>query len=232
MPAIRFSGRRGIYAEEVNPGDLIMLGESVTPLATVGALFIGAAFLQTGIIYRSGSTAAYSDTFDNSMNQLAAMLGNGDAPAVVPGLSWKLRMINSVAFLQTIILGTGLVAGIGTMSVAATSWKDFLFTILSNQKPVGINVNTTNGSPVVTWNLNSYQQSLVQGPSPNAVNPQVGASAVGTGIPAGSTVIGITQGQGGTVGVTLSANATATGSTLMNLWPTVKVDAIMGGPVT
>jgi hypothetical protein len=87
-----------------------------------------------------------------------------------------------------------------------------LFVFASVQPTIVNLANTTNGSPNVTWYLPPGQQSEPIGVNPLAINVVVGAFVSGTGIPAGTTVLGITQGQGGTLGVTLSANATATNS--------------------
>ncbi len=231
MTAIRVSGRRGMTDMELNPGDTLLLGESLAADATVGAATLGASELVTGFLYRSGSTAAYNDTFDTATNVLAALAGNDWAAALIPGHSFKLRLINSVAFADTITLGAGMVAGSGTVaSVAASTWRDFMFTVTSVQQQISVNSSTTNGSKVVTWVLPSGQGSLQEGPNVGSVNIMIGASVSGTGIAANTTVAGITQGLGGTLGITLSANATATNSNvLLTFGPTIRVDGLGSG---
>jgi hypothetical protein len=66
------------------------------------------------------------------------------------------------------------------------------------------------------------------GSDPRAVNITPGMTVSGTGITAGTRVLGVTQGQGGVTGVTLDANATATsaaGGVALTFLPTVQFDA-------
>ena len=60
MPALRPMGRKGIVGEEIAPGDTMILGEVVGVNADVGASTITAQQLLSGVVYRSGSTAAYT----------------------------------------------------------------------------------------------------------------------------------------------------------------------------
>lgn len=213
MAAFRMGGARALSNELLCPGDTILTPDIFSPNVNVGAVVLTAAQMVTGVLFRSGSTAAYNDTLDTAVNVLAAVSGNLPAAAVIPGLSFKLRLINSVAFIDTITLGAGMVAGSGTIAtVPASSWRDFLFTFASVQPPVSVIGNTVSGSAVVTWTFNAGQTALTLGPSPSAANIMPGAAAVGTGIAAGTTVLGVTEIPGGTSGCTLSGTATATGS--------------------
>lgn len=231
MPAIRFSGRRGIYGEEISSGDTPMFGEIVAKLATVGATVIPAASLVTGLLFRSGSTAAYSDTLDTAANVLTALGGNLPAPAITVGSSFRWRLINSVAFADTLVLGVGMVGGVGSLVVAASGYKEFLFTFQNLQNPAALNCTTVSGSNIVNFVLPNNLAALPMGVSPAATNLMPGASVSGTGIAAGTTVTGIIEGQGGMIGVTISANATATNAIGVQLAfnPTITVDDIGGG---
>jgi hypothetical protein len=214
MTALRMlGGARALGGEMVNPGDTLILPDQFTSVATVGAATLTAGQLVSGNIFRSGSVAGYVDTLDTSAALLLALQGNNPGATVIPGMTFKLRIYNSVAFAETITLGSGMVAGNGTIaSVAASTWRDFLFQFSSVQPAISNLANTVNGSPVVTWYLPPGQAAEPIGVNPLSINIVPGAFVSGTGIPAGATVIGLTMGPGGTLGFTLSANATATNS--------------------
>lgn len=230
MAAIRMNGYRALSNELLSPGDTVLTSEIFQPVTTVGAATLSAAAMLNGVLYRSGSTAGYTDTFDTATNILLAMSGNLTNPAVSPGLSFKMRLVNSVAFAETITLGAGMIAGSGVIAtVAASSYRDFLFSFTSVQPPISNIANTTSGSAVVTWYLPPGQTSEPQGPSPLSMNIMPGCTVTGTGVPANTTVIGITQGQGGTLGFTMSANATATGAVTLSFGPTITVSSSGSG---
>lgn len=217
MTAIRVMGRRALVEDEINPGDTMLLGESFFDLATVGAETLPAAGMLAGTIYRTGSTGAYTDTFDTAVNILAAMGGDNLGPPILPGHSLKFRIVNSVAFAETLTLGAGIAAGDGVVNtIAASTWRDFLLVCRSPQSPITLVANTTNGSNVITWVLRAGQFALPEGASSLSgnVNIQVGAAVSGTGIAAGARVRGVTQGVGGTIGITLTSNATADGTNI------------------
>jgi hypothetical protein len=122
---------------------------------------------------------------------------------------------------MTFAAGTGVIAGSGTLSVAASLVREYLITILNATPQQLINCATTNASAVVTFNLQANQAALPMG----TVTP--GMTVSGTGITAGTTVLGVTQGVGGITGVTLSANATATNNPVgLTFLPTVQFDGI------
>lgn len=230
MTAIRVSGGRGLSTEFINPGDTLLTPDIFSTLTTAGAGSILANAMLTGLLYRTGPAGAYADTFDTAANILTALAGNLPNGPIVPGLSFKLRHINSVAFIGTFNSpasggfqnGSNYVSG--TTTVPASSWRDFLFTFTSVQLPIVNICSTINGSPNVLWTLAPGQVSELQGPSALAVNIMPGCSVTGTGIPASTTVLGVTQGQGGTLGITLSANATATNAAVaLTFGPTLVV---------
>ncbi len=75
-----------------------------TAITTVGAGALTAAAIIGGVITRSGSTAAYTDT-TNTGTQIVTALGTG----AVVGTSWLLFIKNTVAFAQTLAAGTDVV---------------------------------------------------------------------------------------------------------------------------
>lgn len=231
MAAFRASGTRGLGEELLNPGDAELISAVPGVNTTNGASTLTAASIVTSVIFRSGSGAGYTDTFDTAANIYAALIGNGNAPAIVPGLGFPLRIVNTVAFLETLTLGAGMVAGNGTIAtVSASGWRDFWLTFLSAQPPITVVGNNTNGSAVVTFTLAAGQTALAMGPSLTAINIMVGATATGTGIPANTTVLGITQAPGGIIGVTLSANCTSTNTNInISFGSTIQIHGLGAG---
>jgi hypothetical protein len=215
MAAFRPIGTRGMSEETLNPGDVELVSGVVAQDTTAGNDTLTATALLTGSITRSGPSGAFTDTLDTASNIYNALAGNASAPSVAPGLGFACRITNTTAFTQTISLGTGHLTGVGTIgSVAANSWRDFLFSFTAVQPNLTVVGNVTSGSNVVTWTLPAGQSALNEGVAPNAVNINVGATIYGTNIPSGSTVTGIMQGVGGTIGVTMSANATGTSANI------------------
>lgn len=215
--------------EYLAQGDVAGLGEVIAALATVGAGTITAAMLASGILQRTGPVGGFTDTTDSATNILAALAGGLPQGVLQAGTTWRFRYINTVAQAMTFAAGAGVVAGIGTLNVAASLTRDYLLTVLSTQLPVTLQSNTTNASAVVTFVLPPGVSGFKIGPDPTAVNIQYGATVSGTGITAGTTVIGITVSQAGLTGITLSANATATsaaGGVPLTFGPTIKIDSI------
>lgn len=230
MTAIRVSGGRGLTTEFVSPGDTLLVPDVLAQVTTVGNASITAAQMLTGELYRTGPTGAYTDTLDTSANLTLALAGNGYAGFIVPGLSFKLRLINSVAFAETITLGSGMVAGLGTVaSVSASTWREFLFTFGAIQVPVTNLGTTTNGSANVTWYLTPGQTAEPIGVNPLSVNVVEGAFVSGTGVPAGTYVTGLIMGQGGTLGFSMSANASASGTVALSFSSLVTVHGLGSG---
>lgn len=231
MAAFRPVGTRGMSVEALGSGDTELYAPIMATNTTVGAATLSAANLIAGNLFRSGSTAAYTDTMDTAANIYLALEGNGNAPAIVPGLGFTCRITNQVAYAETITLGAGMSAGQGTVtSVSASSWRDFLFTFTSVQPPISLIGNTTSASAAVTFTLQPNQVALQQGVAPTATNVMAGAVVAGTGITAGTTVIGTTQGVGGVTGITMSATATATGTNVaLTFGPAISVSSSGAG---
>lgn len=236
MPAARPLVSRGGVGNDgpVLPGDLLTAGENILTgaLTTAGAGTWTAAMIASGIIRRTGPGGGYIDTTDTATNILAAIAGNAAAADVVPGTTWRMLFINTVAQAMTFAAGAGVVSGTGTLTVAASLTREYLWTVLNASPAVTLQSNTTNASAVVTFVLPAGMQSWPIGPAPNAVNITPGMTVSGTGITAGTTVLGVTQGQGGLTGITLSANATATsaaGGVALTFGPTLQIDALRAG---
>ena len=230
MTAFRpYGSRSGVMDDKINPGDLMLGGENLTAgaLTTAGAGTWLAAMIATGIIRRTGPGACYTDTTDTATNILNALSGNSGGADMVPGTTFRLLFINTVAQAMTFAAGTGVVVGTGTVNCAASLVREYLLTILNASPQVILNCATTNGSPTVTFNLPSGMSALPIGNAPNAVNITPGMTVSGTGITTGTTVLGVTQGVGGITGVTLSANATATNNPVaLTFGPTIQIDGI------
>lgn len=95
---------------------------SNTNITTVGAGTLTAAALKGGLITRSGSTAAYTDTTATAAQLLAAL----GAEAVV-GTSWVVYIKNTVPFAQTLADG-GDVTLSGQTIIPPNSVGEFLLT--------------------------------------------------------------------------------------------------------
>lgn len=237
MTAFRLKGARGgVMDDIIYPGDLVISGETLGgTIVTVGAGTLSGAAIATGLIIRSGSVAGYIDTLDTATNVLNALLGNASGADLVVGNTFRLRIINTVAFLETLAAGVGFTLDTTSVpnavtTIAASSYKDFLVTILNTTPQQVVSCNTTNANAVVTFVLPPGRTSLLIGPN-STFNITPGMVISGTGITAGTTVIGITLGQGGVVGFTMSANATATsavGGVALTFGPTMKLTPISG----
>lgn len=238
MSALRLTGMRGdVIDSMIQPGDIVLSGESLTPglLATAGAGVLTGAAIASGLITRSnGGGAAFADTTDTSTNILLALAGNSPGAIIAPGSTFRLRYINKVAFLMTFTAGVGVIAGTGgsgVLNVAASLVRDYLVTILNATPAVTLQSNTTNANAVVTFVFPSGMTAWPLGSqgNPQGITVTPGMTVSGTGITAGTTVLGVTYGQGGITGVTLSANATATsvaGGTPLTFLPTVQFDGL------
>ncbi len=95
-----------------------------TAISTVNDGTLTAAAIVGGVITRSGSTAAYTDTTATAAQIVAAV------PTVRIGASWYLTIKNTVAFTETLAAGTGVTLsgqtvvpplGVGVFLVTVTS---------------------------------------------------------------------------------------------------------------
>jgi hypothetical protein len=189
------------FQRRQSQGDLAGAAEVVSTLTTAGAGALTGAILATNILSRTGPGGAVADTTDTAANIITA-IGNGQA-----GDTWRLRYINNVAFALTVTGVTGVTVTNGVVN--ASSVKDFLLT-LTNATPSSVAVGTTTNASAAVTGMTAAQTALI---SP-------GQLVSGTGIAGGTTVLAVNPG----VGVTLSANATTTGTLVaLTFSPTVTV---------
>lgn len=225
--------RGGPNPDKSYPGDLVLGGESLLggQLTTVGAGIWTGDEMANGIIYRTGPTAGYTDTTDSAENILASVTGNLPSAEVVPGSTWRLIIVNTVAFALTLAAGARVKLGSGVVNIAASLWREYLVTVLNSQPLVIAQANLTNGSPTVTFVFSGTQTGYAMGP--NATRQfTMGASVSGTGVPANTTVAGVITGPGGVTGITLSANATATNTNIaVTVGPLVQIDGLRSGTI-
>lgn len=93
-----------------------------TAVATIGAGTLTAAALLGGIITRTGSIAAYSDTTSNGTLLDSALAGDA-----INGFSRVIQIKNNVAFAETIVGGVGVTVS-GRTVVPGNSVGTFLLT--------------------------------------------------------------------------------------------------------
>jgi hypothetical protein len=222
----------GGMKRRISPGDVMGGGENILAgsISTAGSGTWTGAAIATGIIRRTGPGAGYTDTTDTSSNIVAALAGNAVNMEAMAGQTFRLLFINTVAQAMTFAAGTGVVAGTGTLGAVASIWREYLVTIVNASPPVTVSGTLTNGSAAVTFVLPPGMTSLPIGSAPNAVNitPGMGVNAT-SGVTAGTTVSGVTQGQGGVTGITMSGNATASTVIPLNFTPTVQFDSLRSG---
>ena len=199
----------------LHPGDSVLLSKSITTISTVGAGVWTAAAMCSGYIRRTGPTAGYTDTTDTANNVINQLKGNSVAPATMVGLSLEFTVANTVAFLNTVAAGRGVVLGSlgGVLNIPVSGSKDFLLTIQNDSPEVTVQGVAT-GNTVFTFSQPPGQSAFPMGPAPGALNITPGmiiSLGSGTGGPAASsTVTGLVLGQGGIIGVRCSVNIAAT----------------------
>lgn len=222
----------GKLQREVMPGDVLAGGESLLAgaLTTAGAGTWTGAQIATGIINRTGPVGAYADATDTAANIVAALQGNYPGLDIVPGTTFRMLLINTVAFALTLTPGAGVITGGGTINVAASLVREYLWTILNASAPVTMPCSLVTATKVLTFILppGSVSIPLVGSNGANgAVAITTGMTVSGTGITAGTRVAGVTQGQGGAIGVTLDTNAASTQAlTSLTFGPTLKLDGL------
>lgn len=179
------------FVRPLQRGDIVSGGgEIVATLTTAGAGTLTGALLANTILSRTGPGGPVADTVDTA-DAIVAALGTD----VVSGDSYRLRYINNTAFAITVTGVTGVTVTNGVVN--ASSVKDFLITLDNATRASVTTGTTTNGSAVIIG-MSAAATALIT----------PGQLIVGTGIPANATVLAVNPG----VGVTISANATATGS--------------------
>lgn len=103
-------------------------------ITTAGDGVLTAAALVSGLIMRSGPTGAYNDTTDTATAILVAI----DSPEV--GDSFDFTIVNGVAFVETMVAGTGVTLA-GVTANAASKVRQYRLTVDS----IGIPAVTITG---------------------------------------------------------------------------------------
>lgn len=213
----------GAMARPLQIGDVIAANESqAQAIANAAGVTWTAANALTTLLFRSGA-AAVSDTTPDASSWINAMLNNAYLAAgsltpnsVQQGVTYRLRVVSTNSGLLTIVAGTGVTLA-GTTTIAATSFRDYLVTVLNGTAQQLYAANTTNASAVVTGLTQAQTQNLTPG-----------MLVSGTGITGGTTILSVQYG----VGITLSANATATGSLVaLTFSPRIEFRGIATGGV-
>jgi len=231
--------RNGIPAELIGPGDNLVSSLQRYDLTTgaVTGLWTADA-MNGGFIVRAGPAAPFTDTMDTAANILASLGGNAVSPPLLRGLSWQLIVRNTTAFAQTVALGEGIILNPGTtlgnIAIPATSWKEYLLTILAGGPPFTAQAMLTSGSNLADFVFPQGQTAFLMGPSQQAVALRPGMQTISgvAGIPANTTVVGLKQGQGGYTGFSMSVNATASSPAngqSVTFLPTIQLDVMRGG---
>ena len=129
------------------------LDPTVTTITTVGAGLLTAAAIVGGVIVRSGSVAAYSDTTDTAVAIIAALPTGAQV-----GTAWKLEIKNLTAFSETLVAGVGVTLSGNKDVIPPNSVGSYLVTYVSASSVTifGISVTSlTNGIPEQTTALST-----------------------------------------------------------------------------
>lgn len=187
------------------PGDGVLDQTQVFPITTAGAGTLTAAAMVAGIVDRSGPSGNYNETLDTADNLMAAN------PQLSAGDSFEFWYRNTVAFIATLVVAEGAEL-VANTAVAASKVRRYLVTILANARRQVFNAGTTNVSPTITGLTAAQAQTLV---------PGMGVS--GTGISAATNVLAVNSSTGV---ITLTANATATGTVPLTFFPRYNIKGI------
>lgn len=187
------------------PGDGVLDQTQVFPITTAGAGTLTAAAMVAGIVDRSGPAGNYNETLDTADNLMAAN------PQFSAGDSFEFWYRNTVAFIATLVVAEGAEL-VANTAVAASKVRRYLVTILANARRQVFNASTTNVSPTITGLTAAQAQTLV---------PGMGVS--GTGISAATNVLAVNSSTGV---ITLTANATATGTVPLTFFPRYNIKGI------
>lgn len=191
------------------PGDGLMSQRQVLGIATVGAGTLTAAAILAGIVERTGPVANYIDTLDTADNLVAA------APNLSKGDTFEFWYRNGVAFTMTLAVAEGAELSGANTAMVASNARQYLVTVLATNRRQVYNAGTINASPTITGLTAAQAQAL-----------QPGMGVSGTGISAATTVLSVNSSTGV---VTLSANATATGTVPLTFFPRYNVKGLQTG---
>ncbi len=113
--------------------------QTLLALGGAGAQTITAADIVAGYSLRSGQTAAVTDTLDTASDIVAAI------PNCAVGTSFKFRSLNEGPYTQTIGAGAGITLA-GTVTVAASTWREWMGVVTSVTTPAITFTNIGSGS--------------------------------------------------------------------------------------
>lgn len=211
------AGRIDLSGNDVRragPNEMIMDQKKRTVVAGAGNQNIPAAAILSGYIQRTGIVANNADAFDTADNILAA------CPALDQGDAFEFLFDQNAAFTNTPTAGAGIT--LVNANIAASSVRRYMVTCLAAGRTNIQQGNTTNASAVVTLAGISGFPTPSQA-STIAKQIQPGMLVSGTGIPGGTTVLSVNPTAGS---VTLSANATATGTAALTFTPSIEIRGI------
>lgn len=158
---------------------------------TVGDSTLTASSLLAGVVNRTGPTGNYTDTLPTVAQLIAA------CPVLSVGDSFNFLLRNTVAFTNTIAVGTGWTLGSNTAMIASNV-REYMVTIKAVKPTRVVAAASTNASPILTGLSDA-----------DVKNVEPGMVVAGTGMPASGTIIAVNVDNNT---ITLSGNATATAS--------------------
>jgi hypothetical protein len=202
---------------QIARGDVLAGAEIIPATIATNAITITGAQLSAGFISRS-PTGAATDTIDSAANILNAVNG-GLNIGIQSGTTFRVRWLVSTAFATAVAATANTGVTVTNGAIAASSWKDFLVTVVNGTPAYTDTAFTTNASAVLTgMSLDDTSKLSVGMVVTNAVSGLQGA-----------TILSVQPG----VGVTMSGNANATSGVkvAVSFSPVIKVDGIGQGLV-
>lgn len=204
----------GQLQRQVQQGDVVCASQVVPATNATQNITVTAAMLLNQYLLRSNG-AAMADTLDTAANLVAGLNASANGGQVQNGTTFVVRWIVTTAFAVTVqaTANTGVTVNRGT--VAASTAKDFLVTVVNSTPAQTYAGTTTNASAVV--GLTSAQAATL---SVGMIVTNAVAGLQGTTIIA----INISSGQ-----VTMSGNANATNAApgvAISFSPVVTLDGL------
>lgn len=138
------------YGNTDNPS---IPGGSIT---TVGAGTLTNAAIEGQLIYRTGPTGAYTDTFDTAAN-----LDAGIGAAMQPGDHYVIWYSNQVAFAATIAGAAGVTLSSTKTSIAASALGCLVLQKVSNAVLTTPMTYNSSGQPAPTFSSNGVYKLYV-----------------------------------------------------------------------
>lgn len=209
----------GFAQRQLAQGDILGGGETIPATVVTTAITVTGAQLQQGIILRNPAAAA-TDTLDTAANIIAALSVGLGLGAIPNGLTWRVRWIVTTAQATTVqaTANTGVTVNRG--SIAASSAKEFLFTIVNGTPAQTFQCTTVNANNVLSG-LTATQCSLL------SVGMVITNAVAGL---QGQTIIAI-NGAAGTVTLSGNANATNSSPVTVAFSPVVQLDGLQQGGI-